>query len=167
MKFLLIKLVFILALGNPELDGSSCIHTVNSGDTNLKSLSKIENLIRKKAGAELEKNHENSFVLNGHNVYTEVVSRKYGSSIFEESFYEIQNPDNVYRMRLVKNETGEYELAVMIHGNEGIENYHACFDITGKMLEEDPWGREDGYTIEIFDLYKKYRKIYSQRINAK
>lgn len=167
MKILLLKLVFILALWNPETNSSSCIHTANSGEFNLAELDQIECLIRKKAGAELEKNHENSFTLNGHSVFSEVVIHRYGPSIFEESFYEIQNPNNEYRMRLVKNINGDRELAIMICENDRIVSYHAVFDSQGIMLEEDPWGKADGYSIEIFDLYEKYQKIFSQRVDAK
>jgi len=167
MKILVLKLVFILALGAPETTSSSMRHTANSSELNLAVLDQIESLISKKAGAELEENHENSFILNGHSVYTEVVVRRYGSSIYEESFYETQNPNNEFRMRLVKDVNGNRELAVMIQGNEGFVNYHACFDLNGNMLENDPWGNGEGYSIEIFDLYKKYRQIYSQRVDAK
>ena len=167
MNILAIKLVFILAFGTPETESVSHLHTANSSELNLAKLDQIENLISKKAGAELEKNHENSFILNGHDVYTEVVVRNYGASIYEESFYEIQNPDNEFRMRLVKNVNGDRELAIMIRGKEGFVNYHACFDINGHMLEDDPWEKNEGYTIKVFDLYKKYQKVYSQRVDAK
>ena len=167
MNLLVIKLVFVLALGTPETESISQLHTANSGEINLAKLDQIASLISKKAGSEVEKNNENSFILNGHDVYTEVVVRNYGPDIYEESFCEIQNPDNEFRMRLVKNVNGDRELAVMIRGEEGFVSYHACFDLNGNMLEDDPWGKDEGYTIEIFDLYKKYRKIYSQKVDAK
>ena len=167
MNILAIKLVFILAFGVPESINSSNTHNACSSELNLATLDQIESLICKKAGAELEKNHENSFILNGHDVYTEVVVRNYGPDIYEESFYEIQNPDNEFRMRLVKNVNGDRELAVMIRGKEGFVNYHACFDPNGHMLKNDPWGKNEGYTIKVFDLYKKYQKVYSQRVDAR
>ena len=167
MNILLIKLVFILALGTPGTTSFSQPHTVNSGELNLATLDQIESLIRKKNENEIKNKNKKSFILNGHNGYTKIVVRRYGSSIYEESFYEIQNPDNEFRMRLVKNINGDSELAVLIRGEEGFVNYHACFDINGYMLEDDPWGKVEGYTIEIFDLYKKYQKIYSQRVDTK
>ena len=166
MNLLVIKFIFILALGTPETESVSQMHTANSGKFNLVALEQIESLISKKAGFELE-NNENSFTLNGHDIYTEVIVRRYGPSVYEESFCETQNPDNKFRMRLVKNVNGDRELAVMIRGEEGFVSYHACFDLNGNMLEDDPWGKDEGYTIEIFDLYKKYRKIYSQKVDAR
>ena len=166
MNLLVIKFIFILALGAPETESVSQIHTANSGELNLVALEQIESLISKKAGFELE-NNENSFTLNGHDVYTEVVVRRYGPSIYEESFCETQNPNNKFRMRLVKNINGDQELAVMIQGDNGVISYHACFDSYGNMIEDDPWGIGEGYTIKTFDLYKKYRKVYSQRVDAR
>ena len=162
MKLLVLNLAFILALGTPE----AAKHTANSGSLNINALDQIENLIRKKAGAELEKNHENSFTLNGYNVFTGVTEHRFGPKVYEESFYEIKNPENVYRMRIVVEENGDREFAVLIHGNEGNINYHAVFDSNGVMLDEDPWGTYDGYTIEIFDLYKKYRKLYAEKVDS-
>jgi hypothetical protein len=167
MKFLVLNLAFILALGTLETTGSSLSHTENSGKINLTVLDQIESLISKKAGAELEENHENSFVLNGHSVYTEVVVHRYGSDIYEESFFEIQNPENEFKLRLTKNINGDRILAILIKSEEGFKSLHACFDKNGKMLEEDPWGMNDGYSIEIFNLYNKYQILYSQRVNAK
>ena len=165
MKVLVLKLVFILALGNPESINSSCQHSADSGELNLTELKQIESLICKKAGAEFEKNHENSFTLNGHNIYTEVVIRRYGLNIYEESFCETQNPNNLFRLRLIKNINGDRELAVMIHEDEELVSYRARFDSNGFMLEDDSWKSDTEYTIEIFDLYKKYRKIYAQRVD--
>ncbi len=165
MKILLVKLVFIIALGNPEIDCNTT-HSSNSASANLDELQQIESLIRKKAGAEFNKNSKNSFELNGYNVFTEVTVRNYGPSTYEESFFDVNNPNHIYKMRLVKNTYGEIELAVLIHGEEGIENYHACFDEDGEMFEEDPWGQEENYTTEIFNVYKKYRDIYSKRVDA-
>ncbi len=165
MKILLVKLAFILSLGNPGNNEYSKMHTTESGELNLSKLHQIESLIRKKAGAEFEKSHENSFTLNGYNVYTAVVDRNFGPDIYEESFYDVKNPDNIYKMRLIKNTYGEWELAVLIKENDGVSNYHACFDKFGRMLEDDPWGTHEGYTIEIFDLYRKYRKMYSKKVD--
>lgn len=166
MKLLVIKLMLLVALGNPEVLNATKNHSATTGKLNLEELKQIESLVRKKAGAELEKSHENSFVLNGHNVYTEVISRRYGPTVFEESFYDINDPENEFRMRLVKNINGDQELAVLIRKNGKVLNYHACFDSNGNMLDYDPWGREDGYSIKIFELYKEYRKIYAQRVDA-
>ncbi len=166
MKVLLIKLVFLVVLGTPDTNSTSCEHSENSGNTNLATLKQIENLITKKAGAEFQESNENSFVLNGYDVYTEVKKSKFGPSVFEESFFEIENPENIYRMRIIKDINGDIEFAVLINGQEGIVNYHAVFDSNGNMLPEDPWGNNEGYTIEIFNLYNKYRKIYAERVDA-
>lgn len=166
MKLLVLSLFYILTLGNPELKSSSSMHTANSGELNIAELDQIESIIRKKAGAEIEKNHDNSFVLNGQNVYSKVVVRRYSPSIYEESFYEIKNPNNEYRIRLVKNINGDRELAILIREDEKTISYHAVFDSQGMMFEDDPWGKTEGYTIDIFDLYKKYQKIFSQKVDA-
>lgn len=166
MKVLLIKLVFLVVLGNPDSNGTSCEHSENSGNNNLATLKQIESLITKKAGAEFQENHINSFVLNGHDVYAKVKKSKFGPSVFEESFFEIDNPENIYKMRIVKDINGDIGFAVLINGEEGNLNYHAVFNSQGKMLEEDPWGNNIGYTIEIFNLYDKYRKIYAERVDA-
>lgn len=169
MKLLLIKFAFIFLVGNAGTgQGSSpCMHTANTGDLNLETLEQIQDLITKKAGAELQKDHENSFSLNGYFVYTGVSVRKFAPSTYEESFYDIENPDNIYRMRLTKHPNGEQELAVMIKGDEGYENFHAAFDSQGIMFEEDPWGIDKGYSIKIFEIYNEYREIFSQRVDAK
>lgn len=169
MKLFLIKFAFVLFLGNPGVgEGTSnCVHTANTGDLNLQALEQIESLITKKAGAELIEDNENTFQLNGYYVYTGVTVRKFAPSTYEESFYEIENPDNIYRMRLTKLPNGDQELAVMIKGDEGFENYHATFNNQGEMFEEDPWGINEGYSIEIFEIYNKYRQIFSQKVDAK
>lgn len=166
MRILILNLVFILALGTTETVKSSQPHLPHSNELNNTTLNQIEDLIRKKAGAELKKNNENSFVLNGYNVYTEVTVRRFGLSVYEESFYNLENPDKMFRMRIVKDVNGDRELAVMIHSKDGIVSYHACFDITGNMLQEDPWGKGEGYSIKIFDLYNKYRTLYAQSVDA-
>ena len=166
MKIFVLNLIFILALGTSETMGFSPRHTANSGEKNLATLEQIECLIHKNAGAELKKNYENSFTMNGHNIRTAVVVRRYGSNTYEEFFYEIQKPNNEFRIRLVINPNGNQELAVMIREDEGFNSYHACFDPDGIMLEDDPWGKNDeSYTVEIFNLYKKYREIYAQKID--
>lgn len=168
MKLLIIKFAFIFLLGDPgNGEEAACMHTANTGDLNLRTLEKIESLITKKAGAELIEDNENTFHLNGYYVYTGVTVRRFAPSIYEESFYEIENPDNIYRMRLTKLPNGDQELAVMIKGEEGYENYHAVFNKRGEMFEEDPWGINEGYSIEIFKIYNKYRQIFSQRVDAK
>ena len=169
MKLLLIKFAFIFIIGNPGTDDGNAayMHTENTGQYNLEALEQIQDLITKKAGAELQKDHKNSFSLNGYFVYTSVNVKKFAPSTYEESFYDIENPDNIYRMRLTKHPNGEQELAVMIKGDEGYENYHAAFDSQGIMFEEDPWGIDKGYSIEIFKIYNKYREIFSQRVDAK
>ena len=167
MKLLVIKLIFILAFGDPETSALALPNSATDGNINIAKLEQIEDLIRKKAGAEIEKNHENSFELNGYSVYTEVTVRNYGQSIYEEAFFEVDHPEKEFRMRLTVNENGERELAVMVHDEKGNVSYHACFDEFGIMFDEDPWGDVGGYTIDVFDLYKKYRNIYSQRVDAK
>lgn len=166
MKFLVVKLFIVLALGNSEPTNSSLKHSANSGELNIAELDQIESIIRKKAGAELEKNHDNYFTLNGQTVYSKVVVRRYSPSIYEESFQEIENPENEYKIRLVKDINGDRELAIFIREGEQIISYHAVFDSEGIMLEEDPWGKNEGYTIEIFDLYKLYQAKFSQKVDA-
>ena len=70
-------------------------------------------MICKKTGVEFE-NYENSFALNGCHISTEVEIRKYGRNVYEELFYEIDNPNHICRLRLVKTFNGGCELAVMI-----------------------------------------------------
>ena len=91
---------------------------------------------------------------------------RFAPDIFEESFYELENPDNIYKLRLIKHPDGSRELAVLIHGDEGLMNYHAVFDCKGIMFDEDPWDSNVGYTIEIFDMYNKYRQIFLKRVNG-
>ncbi|NOQ25529.1 MAG: hypothetical protein GQ564_09240 [Bacteroidales bacterium] len=166
MRILVSILVFILVAGIPETMSFSPMHSENSGELNLRTLDKIESLIHKKVETDHTTNHKKSFSLNGHNFYTEVVEHRFGANIYKESFYEVQNPNNEFRIRLVINPNGNQELAVMIQGDEGFKNYHACFDPDGIMIEDDPWGKDKGnYTIEIFDLYKKYIEIYAQKID--
>lgn len=166
MRILILNIVFILALGTTETIKSSQPYSPNSNELNNTTLNQIEGLIRKKAGAELKKNNENSFILNGYNVYTEVIVRRFGLNVYEESFYNVENPDKMFRIRIVEDLNGDRELAIMIHGKDGAVSYHACFDITGNMLQENPWGKNEEYSIEIFDLYNKYRTIYEQSVGA-
>lgn len=165
MKLLLIKFAFLLILGNPESNNASATHSESSGDYNLETLKQIESLLKKKAGAELQKNSKNTFQLNGYEVYTGVTCNRFGPSVLEETFYEIENPDNICKIRLVKNDNGDTEFAVLIKTNEGLRNYHAVFDYEGNMLEEDPWGIEEGYTIKTFDLYREYQKLFAQKVD--
>ena len=166
MRTLILILVIILALGTKETVRSSQPYSPNSSELNLTTLNQIEGLIRKKAGAELEKNSENSFTLNGQFVYSKVVLPRFSPSVYEESFYDLKNPDNVFKIRIVKNINGDRALAIMIHCKDGVVSCHACFDINGNMFIEDPWGKSEEYSIEIFDLYNKYSKIYSQKVDA-
>lgn len=169
MKLLFVKLALMVWLTNPGAgsDHNTCVHTEESGQFNLETLEQIENLIAKKAGADFSKDNENSFTLNGHFVYTGAKIRKYAPSIYEESFYEIENPENEYRMRLIKYPNGDKELAVLIKENNQIINYHAAFNALGEMFEEDPWGVNEGYSIEIFSAYNNYRTCFSERVDAK
>ena len=166
MKLLLMHLILFLFIEDPVATDVSAQHTMHSGNINLMALQEIESLICKKAGAELNKNSENSFVLNGYDVFTRVTHRL-GSKVYEESFYEIENPDNICRMRLVITPEGDWEFAVMIPDKDGYINYHAVFDPEGKMIEDDPWGISEGYTIETFDLYNKYRSLYSEKVDRR
>jgi len=166
MKLLLMHLILFLSIGDPVATDVSAQHTMHSGNINLSALQEIESLICKKAGAELNNNSENSFILNGCDVFTRVTHRL-GSKIYEESFYEIENPDNIYRIRLVITHEGDWELAVMIPDKNGYINYHAVFDTEGMMIEDDPWGISEGYTIETFDLYNKYRSLYSEKVDRR
>ena len=169
MKIIVIKLALVLLWGSPD-KGPECsaeMHTKESGSLNLKTLNQIETLLTKKAGAELKEDNENLFTLNGYSVHTSVTVRKYAPDIYEESFYEIQNPNNEYRLRLTKHPNGDSILAILMKKNEETINYHAAFDSQGKMYEEDPWGIGKGYTIDIFKIYQKYLQIFSQKIDAK
>ena len=165
MKFLIVNLILFLAFGNPDKSNLSTSHSANTGQYNLNELNQIKTLISKKAGTDFEKNPVNTFTLNGYSVYTKVTEHHYGPSIYEESFYDVQNPENEYRMRLVINPDGERELAVMVHDNNNYINYHACFDEKGIMLDFDPWGEDDTYSINVFGLYDLYQKIYSEKVN--
>lgn len=166
MKIFVSILVFIIVAGIPETMSFSPMHSENSGELNLVTLNQIESLIHKKVETDLKKNHKKSFSLNGHNIYTEVVEHRFGANIYKESFYEVQNPNNEFKIRLVINPNGNQELAVIIHCDKEFKNYHACFNPNGIMIENDPWGKNKGnYTIEIFNLYKKYREIYAQKID--
>jgi len=152
--------------GTPGNDKSSMMHTEKSGELNLTTLEQIEDLLSKKAGAKFERHNKNKFTLNGYAVCTEVDMSRFAPDVFEESFYEIANPANVYKLRLIKNPDGSRELAILIQGDEGLMNYHAVFDCSGIMFDEDPWGSNQGYTIEIFDVYKKYQQIFAKRVDG-
>lgn len=165
MQLLFVKLAFILIVVNPGTKSSST-HTENSGTSNLASLEQIEDLISKKVCAKFTHSHETAFELNGYYVYTKADIHRYAPSVYEESFYNVQNPDNVYRMRLVKLPDGEYEFAVLIKGEEGNINCHAVFNSDGSMIKDDPWGTNEGYTIKIFDIYNQYRNIFIQKVDA-
>lgn len=146
--------------------GFSSIHSATSGELNLKTLNEIESIIRKKEESALNKNNKRFYLQNGHKIYRQVAEPRFGANIYKESFYEIQNPNNEFRIRLVVNPDGSQELAIFIRYDEEIKNYHACFDADGVFIEDDPWGKNDeSYTVEIFNLYKKYREIYAQKID--
>jgi hypothetical protein len=166
LRILVSILVFILVAGIPETMSFSPLHSENSGELNLRTLDQIESFIYKKIETDQNKNRKKSFSLNGYNVYTEVVEHRFGANIYNETFYEVLNPNNEFRIRLVINPNGSQELAVMIRCDEEFKNYHACFDPDGIMIEDDPWGKNKGnYTIEIFDLFKEYIEIYAQKID--
>lgn len=165
MSLFFIKTTLLFLLLNPNMGGEIKCHSENSGDYNIKTLSDIQSDIRKKAGAEFQKSHQNSFVLNGCDVFTSVSEKRFAPTVYEEGFTEIDNPCNVYRMRITQDDEGYIVFAVFIKESDKIENYHAAFDPDGKMLEEDPWGNSEGYSIKIFDLYNKYYKIYSTKVN--
>jgi len=169
MKIIILKLVFVLFLGSPDKgpEYSAEMHTKESGSLNLKTLNQIETLLTKKAGAALKEDNENLFTLNRYSVHTSVTIRKYAPDIYEESFYAIQNPNNEYRLRLTKHPDGDSILAILMKENGETINCHAAFDAQGKMYEEDPWGIDKGYTIDIFKIYQKYLQIFSQKIDAK
>jgi len=168
MKLIIINLIFILLSGHPDKGSGYAVemHTKETGSLNVNVLTQIERLITKKAGAELQQDSENTFKLNGHEVYTSVTIRKYAPDVYEESFYEIKNPANEYRLRLTKHPNGDSVLAIFIKENEKVINCHAAFDKQGKMYEEDPWGTNQGYTIDIFKFYQQYRDIFSKRVDG-
>ena len=165
IKIILVSFFFIIMIGTLKAKDVLNMHTANSGDFNLTALEQIENFIGKKTGIDFN-NYKDSFTLNGYNFNTRVDINRFSPSTYEESFSDTKNPENEFRVRLVKYLNGDQELAIYIHeGNKEI-NCHAAFDSQGNMLSEDPWGKTEGYTIEIFNLYDKYRKTYYQKVNA-